>query len=141
MAMLMIGLSAGLLGGCGERSQRVETFPAAGIVAMGGQPVDGATVEFTPVASATGVAGAQARTDASGRFEMSIMLDNGRTTQPGLPAGEYRVTITKYEAPAGEASLARPPRNILPAKYQSPDSTPFSATVKPESENHFTFSL
>jgi hypothetical protein len=104
-------------------------------VTLNGQPVEGALVEFTPVAAAAGVAGAQALTDAAGRYEAATLRDNGKTVEPGLPAGEYRVTVSKLEAPPGDASLSRPPRNVLPPKYQSVDSSPLTATVSSDGDN------
>ena len=131
----------GVIAGCGSGSGAADSYPANGVVTLDGQPVEGAIVTFAPTSPEAGVGGAQASTDSSGRFEMSHLRDNGQTTVAGLPAGEYRVTITKIVAPPGDASLAKPPRNTLPAQYQSVEGTPLSAQVTPEGENHFDFPL
>lgn len=133
--------ATGVMAGCGSGSGAADSYPASGVVTLNGQPVEGAIVTFTPASAEPGVGGGQASTDASGRFEMSHLRDNGQTTVAGLPAGEYRVTVTKIVAPAGEASLTKPPRNTLPAQYQSVEETPLSANVTPEGENHFDFPL
>jgi hypothetical protein len=141
--VLLAALAAAmpLAAGCGGASTGVKTFPVTGVVTMGGEPVDGAIVQFTPTATDAGTAGAQARTDAAGRFEMSMLLDNGRRSVPGLPAGDYRVSVVKYETPAGGTAILERPRNLLPAKYESPDGSGLSATVKSGSENNFQFEL
>ena len=133
-------LAATALAGCGTRVDGPATFPVTGVVTKDGQPIEGATVQFAPAAGGES-AGAQATTDAAGRFEANLLLENGRRTVPGLPPGDYRVTVTKREMNAGEASLARPPKNVLPAKYQAASTTPLSATVKPDQANDFTFEL
>jgi hypothetical protein len=116
-------------------------------VTRSGKPLAGALVEFTPAGGspeggiAAGMAGAQAQTDSEGAYSMSIMLDNGKRTKVGLPAGDYVVTIRKLEFPGGAASATQPPKNVLPADYASTDSTPLKATVKADGDNRFDFSL
>lgn len=126
--------------GCGTSPHDPATYPATGVVVFNGQPVEGAIVEFAPASESAGGAGAQARTDAAGRFTMSLLVDNGQRSLPGLPAGEYRVTVVKMESP-GEASLTRPPKNVLPPRYQSPSASPLSATVSAGGPNDFQFAL
>jgi hypothetical protein len=129
-----------LVSGCGKAGMGRATFPVTGVVTMGGKPVEGALVQFTPAAGEAGFAGAQTQTDAEGAFDVSVMLEGGKESQRGLPAGEYRVSVTKMEY-AGAAAIDRPPKNVLPAKYQSAESTPLTATVTADGENHFEFPL
>jgi hypothetical protein len=123
------------------------TYPVTGALTQGGKPLAGALVEFTPAGRteqggiAEGMAGAQAQTDAEGRYMMSIMLDMGKTTKQGLPAGDYVVTVRKLEFPGGAASATQPPKNVLPAEYAATDSTPLKATVKADGDNRFDFPL
>jgi hypothetical protein len=118
-----------------------------GTVTLSGKPLAGALVEFTRTGGSTeggmaaGMAGAQAQTDAEGAYALSIMLDNGKTTKEGLPAGDYVVTIRKLEFPGGVASATQPPKNVLPAQYAAADSTPLKASVKEGADNRFDFPL
>lgn len=139
-SLLATALLAAAALGCGGESPGPTTYPVTGVVTQNGQPVAGAVIQFTPTA-ADSTASAQAQTAADGTFTVEITFDKGRTTQPGLPAGDYKVTITKMQAPAGAPSLARPPKNSLPPKYAMVESTPLNATVKAEGENRFEYPL
>jgi len=133
--------AAMLSSGCGGQSAGPQTYPVTGSVKRGGQPVAGAMVQFTPTAKDPVIAGAQVTTAEDGAFDVSLILEQGKSTKRGLPAGEYAVTVTKLEAGPGAASLDNPPRNVLPTKYASIESTPLEATVKAEGENRFDFEL
>ena len=132
---------------CGVRSDAPETFPVAGVVTLNGAPVEGALVQFHPTsadftplaAGATGVGG-QANTAADGRYEIEATFDQGKTTVRGLPAGAYKVTVLKMEAPA-EASFSSPPKNVLDPRYASADTTPESITVTPDGTNTHDIAL
>jgi hypothetical protein len=132
--------------GCGSDAGP-DTYPVTGTVTRSGKPLAGALVEFSPAGGsveggiAAGMAGAQAQTDEQGAYALSIMLDNGKTTKEGLPAGDYVVTIRKLEFPGGAASATQPPKNVLPAEYAATDSTPLKATVKEDGDNRFDFPL
>lgn len=123
--------------GCGGGGP--QAYPVTGKVTQKGQPVAGAVVAFVAVTS--GEPGGQAETGADGTFAMQSTADQGRTTLPGLPAGEYKVTVMKMQAGAGEVSLANPPRNILPPEYAMVESTPVTATVTAEGPNEVTIPL
>jgi len=62
-------------------------------------------------------------------------------TKRGLSAGEYRITVVKMEAAPGGASFDKPPKNVLPAKFASIETTPLMETVKADGENRFDFAL
>lgn len=140
--------------GCGQPAGE-PTFPVTGVVTQTGEPLAGATVSFVP---APGGQGAVGTTDASGRYSLTT-----RVKDDGAIAGQYRVTITKYEgaedttaaAPGGPqvedypedydefaAQLAPAPvsENVLPANYADPASSGFTATVT-EGDNNFDFDL
>lgn len=127
--------------GCSGSSSGPVTHPVSGVVTLAGQPIADALVHFIPANGDATLAGAQARTDSDGRFEMYLPLEMGRSSQRGLPAGDYLVTVTKMELGAGVASLDRPPKNALPAEYSSPQTTKLSAKVNPDGDNHFEFKL
>lgn len=139
-SLLATALLTVALLGCGGKTGGPTTYPVTGVVTQNGQPVAGAVVQFMPTA-ADSTASAQAQTADDGTFTVEVTFDMGKTTQPGLPAGDYKVTITKMEAPAGAPSLTRPPKNSLPPKYAMVESTPLSAAVKAEGENRFEFPL
>jgi hypothetical protein len=127
-------------GGCESAPDGPQTYPVTGVVTQGGQPVQDALVAFTPADGEAISAGAQVRTAEDGEFDVSITLDQGKSTQRGLPTGKYSVTVVKMET-AGDASLDNPPKNVLPAKYASPATTPLEAVVQPDGENQFKFEL
>lgn len=87
-----LSLLALLLAGCGSSDRwkdgRPPVYPASGSVTMNGQPLEGATVIFSPEdpAGKPGVA----ITDKSGRFD-------AETFEPkdGLTAGPHKVTVEK----------------------------------------------
>jgi len=132
---------AGATCGCAPKPAGPETFPVSGIVTLDGTPVAGADLTFYPVSKDVATGGGHARTGDDGSYEASIYVDGGKSTKPGLPAGEYSVVISKLEQVAGPASLSKPPRNVLPAKYDAANSSGLKATVKSEDENPNDFRL
>lgn len=132
-------LSLMLCTGCGG-SKGPATFAVTGVVTRSGQPVEGATVQFFPAAEGM-AAGGQAMTAADGAFEVESTFDAGKTMQKGLPAGEYRITVTKMEMPSGTPSFSRPPKNALPAAYGVPETSNLSVTVSPDGENRCELAL
>jgi hypothetical protein len=127
--------------GCGAKSEGPETYPVTGVVTLKGAPVDGAVLQFTPTSPDAGIAGAQAMTKPDGAFEVTINLDMGKTTKAGLPPGDYKVAITKLQAAPGQTGPNIPPKNVLPPEYATIESSPLTATVKADGENHLEFPL
>lgn len=130
-------LVLGTLAGCGNQpvSSGLQTVPVRGLVTRAGQPVPDAVVTFQPVQGSHVAIG---RTDAAGRYSLS-------TVQPddGALPGEYHVQIVKYEeqeTPVEEG--ATPPlKNLLPAKYATPQTSGLAATVGGTGANTFDFNL
>ena len=141
--MLRLGVIAlaGTTCGCAPEPAGPETFPASGIVTLEGAPVADAELTFYPVSKDNGTGGGHARTGEDGAYEVSIYVDGGRATKPGLPAGKYSVVISKLETAAGPPSLYKPPRNVLPAKYGAANSSKLKATVESKDENRNDFRL
>jgi len=125
--------------GCGPSLHKFD-----GIVTMDGKGVGGATVVFVP-AEGTGTIGS-AMTTAEGTFSMA-------SSDPavGIPAGPYKVTITKSAIVSGDApnasdpnamknmqkmmqNIAKASKDQLPAKYSNATSTPLKVVVPPESQ-------
>ena len=126
------------------RSCNRQTPHSHNFVTQDGKPVEGAVVTFIPVGVADPTAkapGGQGQTGADGAYHVHSSFDQGKTMQDGLPAGDYKVTVVKMEAPSGEASFDRPPKNILPAKYAAAESSPVSAKVTAEGPNRVDVSL
>jgi hypothetical protein len=127
-----MGLS--LLAGCGGGSVS-GTVPVTGKVTYKGQPVEGATVAFHSNSADGRVA--VATTGAGGVYEL-ITLDS-----KGALPGNYSVTVKKTELPpeltrdvsmeeaAAKANEPLPmPKELLPAKYAAPGTTPLEFEVK-----------
>lgn len=129
-----------LVEGCGREAEGPKTVPVNGKVTMEGEPVSGATVTLTPTASGSG-APAQAVTNDAGEFEVYSSFDQGRTTQAGMPPGEYVVTVAKLESLPAQAQLTRAPKNLLPGKYQSPETSDFRTAVALQADNFIALEL
>src|SRR5687768_4389869 len=127
--------------GCDSSTEGPQTFAVTGIVTLDGQPVAGADVAFLPGAGTPDAAPAQAVTDDRGRFEVTTLFDQGRTSRAGMTAGSYGVQITQLTRPPPSTGLSQAPRNMLPQKYASTATSGLSATVAPDGENHFVFKL
>jgi hypothetical protein len=136
-----IAVCAGLLG-CGSGASLV---PAKGKVVYQGQPVAGANVTFVPKEGtpAIGV------TDANGEFTVNTV------GKPGLPAGLYKVGVTKFSSTGTNASMTpedmvkmqaggKMPevKNEVPAKYAAAPLSGLEANVTSDkTKNVFTFEL
>lgn len=87
-----------VLGGCGIKKPDgiPDLHPAKVVVTDGGTPIRGATVSFRPTGSGGSASGSWntvALTDASG--VAMIATSQGEWKADGVPAGEYRVVISK----------------------------------------------
>ena len=129
------------LAGCGSRPAGPETFPVTGEVTLDGQAVGGADVAFLPSAESTDAVPAQAVTDATGRFEVISIFDQGRVSQRGMRPGNYSVEVTQLEQATSGVSLNRKPKNLLPEKYSSAAASGLSVKVTPNGENDFLLKL
>jgi hypothetical protein len=114
--LLALGVSA-----C-SKSNAKKTYPVAGTVVNGTQPVGGALVVFHPVGDASPEAvKSRATTKPDGTFTLSTY-----GTDDGAPAGEYAVTIEQWLAGARPDD---PPSNRLNAKFAKPETSGLKATV------------
>jgi len=133
-----------LLAGCGGGGI-AGLYPVTGTVTYQGKAVDGATVSFLNESEGRP---ATAITKSDGTYELFTLDSSG-----ALP-GSYRVVVSKTEAgpevapddlgfdPVTGADLSmeqsaanagkRPtkPKDLIPAKYSSPTSTPLTVEVK-----------
>lgn len=136
-----------VLVGCGAEVELDGTTAVTGTVAHNGQPVEGATVTFSPAGEGRAASGI---TGADGRFTLTTL-----TADDGAMPGTYKVGISKTDvqgamtAEESEAYLmqhnqAPPPpvtKELLPAKYKNPMQSGLTATVNEGGENDFTFEL
>jgi hypothetical protein len=140
-----------LMAGCGGPAadpNRPQTVAVSGTVTYKGSPVEGATVTF--LSDSREGKGAVGKTDASGRFTLMTFAPGD-----GAVPGTYKVTVRKTETQGGVVSeeeankyLERgqnPPaptvKDLLPEKYNSPQTSGLTAEVAQGGENDFKFEL
>jgi hypothetical protein len=146
MALIVAGLVGSAFVGCGRRGPAVEMVE--GIVLLDGQPVEGATVLFSPESG--GPAGglpAAGRTGADGAFRLNAA--GGAKFGAGTKIGDYVVTVTKQDhdpvpPPDPDKPPSGPPNvkvwDVLPVVYRHAITTPLRATVK-TGRNTYRFEL
>jgi hypothetical protein len=139
LGCFVLALSAG----CGDESIRSQ--PVAGVVTLDGQPVEGATVTFSPLEQGRQDA-SFGRTDAEGRYRLRTVRGKA---EDGTTPGEYAVVITKTElvetgkmlpTPIGTLVPQTKPKENVPLKYTDPTTSGFKATVV-KGENTFDFHM
>lgn len=143
---LTVALGATLVlgaAGCGgTQKSAVALVPAYGKVTVDGTPLADAVLEFIPVGETRGQGGI-ALTDADGLYRAKTNFG-----EPGLPAGEYKVVVSKREEPGGKyADEDFPPASVGPegetlsASYSDPKKTKLKASVPPSGEANNNFAL
>jgi hypothetical protein len=152
--LILAGLSLATMGGCGGRANKLGTVSAGGTVTYRGAALAGATVTLAPQ---SGQRPAVGLSDEAGRFRLTTLA-----ARDGAMPGAYKVTVTKTdeavvpknvaamsveEMRAYEAEMIKGPPDfqepvhLLPKRYGSPETTPFTCEVKPTGENDFVFQL
>ncbi len=130
-------LAAGSLlvgAGCG-RSDDVVFAPVRGTVLLKGQPLAEAMIVLHPQeAVAAGEKANQqpgavlprpvAYSDEAGRFAITSLQAGD-----GAPPGQYSITVELRESRLVGEEMVRDGRNVLPAKYASPRTTPLKFQV------------
>ena len=132
--------------GCSSKGGLSGLYPCEGTVTYNGAPVDGASVTFYPDGG-TDARSAGGRTDARGVFQLTTLKP-----QDGVFPGNYTVTIIKYEEYGKEPPLVmnsegdmipsggRPVRNVLPAKYGTPETSGLTSRIE-KRKNTVSFDL
>jgi len=145
LALLFLVTTVNMLG-CSDG--KLKTEPVRGIVTLDGEPLEGATVSFTPQNPGEGIA-SFGQTNAKGEYLLQTLA--GRVDAGTLP-GEYTVTISKFKSiPTGRMIRCDNSGEMLPEMegiiyfprmtfYAEASTTPFSATVV-RGRNHFDFSM
>ncbi len=124
------------LGGCGGggKGDRPKLVPVTGTITCNGKAAAGLGVSFLPQGQTRGQGG-NAITDSSGAYQLK-----SRGTEPGVPAGEYKVTCQKYVMPDGsdfDISKGVSPhesgaKQVLPPIYSEEEQTTLKASVPAE---------
>lgn len=135
--------------GCGSGTGLEGLVSVQGTVTYNGNPVEGATVTFSPVAA--GSKAAVGKTDASGVYSLTT-----RDPGDGIMPGDYTISVSKTEATGGlsleeaekwteENPGKQPPSpkitEHLPAKYKTAKTSGLKATVAESDDNVFDFVL
>lgn len=108
-----------------------------GVVRMDGEPLEGASVAFTPVES-KGELPAAGFTDADGRFVLSA---RGGRLGRGTTVGDYIVIVKKEVVPPGQEEALDPVVELhTPKQYIQKETSPLRATVV-KGRNRFEFDL
>jgi hypothetical protein len=138
-SILCLGLSIVL--GCNSAPENPATYPVTGKVTYQNQPVEGATVVL--VAQSTDGRGAVGNTDAEGNFKVGTFGEGD-----GALPGSYKIKVFKYEmiaeAPKDDDDVMTAEEeqaaytgvedieeggNLLPLKYEDPNTSGFSVDV------------
>ena len=148
-------LGVAMLGvwGCGGADVGFQSQPVGGVVLFNGEPVEGATVSFSPDPGSEETKGVPAvgRTGPDGTFSLRA-LQSGRPVTAGTAVGQYIVTVVKQEIPAmsdpefvnNPPPVIPPemlePKDLIPAVYRNNAKSPLRAEVQ-EGKNQFRFEL
>lgn len=125
------------------------TYPVQGLVQYEGKPVEGATVTLIP--SQADGRSASGTTNAEGNFEVTTYVSPSLQA-PGAMPGEYDIVVSKIEVRDLDAKLTPqeaqaafqklgPPKNLLPKKYRSPNTSGLSVEIKDGSPDPLTLAL
>lgn len=131
-SVLIFGVTG--CGGGGRSADQLKLVPVSGTVKLDDKPAPGVAVMFFPLGSAPGLT-YYANTDQSGRYE--LLAGVGKTGSKGAPAGEYKVTCSKYVMPdgspftsnSGESPELAGAKELLPPWYSNQMQTQLKATV------------
>lgn len=156
--------------GC-SKGPKTPTVPVSGTIKYKGVPVAQATVGFISKVPVEGKNQHPARgvTDDQGHYSLSTYINPNE--YPGVPPGDYAVTVSKREAVGevnyedlykkqaasipkeGSANMQQAaqaletqqqqlqPKSLIPEKYEDAKQNLLSATVKPEGAQTFDFDL
>ncbi len=143
MRRALLGLLFLWLLGCGAAEPSgLPLVPVQGKLHWKGQPLAGATVTFVPRGATVGW-GATGVSREDGSYQ--VVETGGR---PGIPMGEYQVTVSRRVLPDGKPvppgdtipPAESPARESLPPAYSDANQTILRATV-PAHGGTFDFTL
>jgi len=125
LALLTIALLAVFSAGCSGRPKNIARS-VTGKVTLGGQPLAGAVVVFTPV---EGGSASMGKTDESGNYKLVWARSAGGRSIEGAQIGEHTVSISTFQeaVPSSKPPIPEVPEKV-PYKYRVTD--PPKVTVK-----------
>ena len=109
-------------------------YPVRLNVTFGGAPVEGVTVNMTPLDPALKKWKSGGQLDAEGRLEVKTGF-----YYEGAPEGEYRISFAKLQERWGDTLEDMQPLSLIPLKY-GPLKSELTVSVKPE-KNDITLEL
>ncbi len=115
--------------GCSSGPAHPPLVKGTGTVTWKGKPLAGALVQFIPSGETKGF-GATAKTNSDGLYSLKY-----QTGAEGIPAGTYKVVISRRLLPDGTdpkedlPPIENPAKETLPASYSSPELTKLTAQV------------
>lgn len=132
-----------LAGGCGGSDAESNVVPVAGAIELDGQPLVGAEVTFVPTGTTSGLGG-RGYTDEKGAFT----LKSPRGAD-GVPAGAYRVVVSRRVMPDGKPvppddptpPAESPARESIPPAYSDYEASTLTATVTDNGSEPKTFAI
>jgi hypothetical protein len=149
--------------GCGDSSGLARRYPVSGTVKYNGKPLERGTISFVP---ADGKGRAAGGTIADGQYSLTTQDQND-----GAIPGKYKVGILAKETDPSRVDLkikkgregtateaekkamaavfpqkvaakaAAAAKNLIPAKYSSPETSGFAVEVKEQSNTGVDFDL
>lgn len=120
-----------------------KVVPVTGTVTYKNAPVDGAQITLTAAKDGDQLKPGNAITDVNGKFSVKTYFAPG-DERAGAMAGTYKVTLQKIPQSTGIVDPYKPggmPKNELPGKYSSPQTTPFEKEVKATGGNDWQLDL
>jgi hypothetical protein len=134
-----------VIAGC-SRDGLPGLVPAAGIVTLNGEPVEGAIISFAPGPDMQNVRSASAMSDRNGRFAVSTL-----NHADGMFPGEYQVFLTKTTGTGGDISPEEAARqggggdrqvvHHLPLKYANRDTSGLTVSIPPRGNRNIELAL
>jgi hypothetical protein len=133
MAVWSVPLLLISLGGCGSG----RFAPVSGTVTLDGKPLPNASVNFQPAESKDSGLASAGKTDASGRYNLRVVVNNAS----GAVVGKHRVSIStlKEDDPTKDLPPGTlPPKDPIPARYNAKSELTFDVPAGGTSKADFT---
>jgi hypothetical protein len=125
---LVLAMPCLVAAGCGSQN---DLATVKGRVTLNGQPLEGASVEFQPLAD--GAAPSAGKTDAQGRYELMYTFD-----VPGAVTGQHVISVRTAGTCFDCEGKERERKERVPAKYN--EHTELKRIVEP-GRNRLDFEL